>query len=77
MFLFNITTEHLYTSFLCITLNINKLSAFLFFGGFVLHFSKKKTIKNCCLLHSKKQRSEQQQRTDLCLRSRQGTYYEC
>lgn len=45
MFPFNITTEHLYTSFLCITLNINKLSAFLFFGGFVLHFSKKNNQK--------------------------------
>ena len=41
MFLFNITTEHLYTSFLCITLNINKLSAFLF----LLHFSKKNNQK--------------------------------
>lgn len=42
MFPFNITTEHLYTSFLCITLNINKLSTFFDFLCFLLHFQKKK-----------------------------------
>ena len=70
MFPFNITTEHLYTSFLCIIVNITKLSTFLFFGPFF-----KKNNQKLLSFTLKKTKVGATQRTDLCLRSRQGTYY--
>lgn len=69
MFPFNITTEHIYTSFLYIIVNINKLSTFLF----LLHFSKKNNQKLLSFT-LKKTKVGATQRTDLCLRSRKGTY---
>ena len=65
MFLFDITTEHLHTSFLCIILNINKLEPFLFFGPFF-----KKNNQKLLSFTLKKTKVGATQRTDLCLRSR-------